>query len=110
MKVEPFHSRSQNSNLFSALAGGKRARGIAPMLSRAAWVTMVLLGMVGCADLGDDNDLATTDEEATDEASQAIDAVAPIAPQDSDTTPVTVCASGCTYTNMPTTSTDHRNE
>lgn len=109
MKVEQIFSHSQNSNLFSAVAGDERASRIVAILSRAAWVMVVLIGMVGCADLGDENDFDATDEEATDEASQAIDAYAPIV-EDPGTTTVTVCASGCTYTSLPKPSTDPRNE
>jgi hypothetical protein len=64
---------------------------IVTTVSRAAFVSVFLLGMVGCAISGDENGVLAADEEMTEEASLAIDAFAPIAPEDPGTTTAQPC-------------------
>jgi Right handed beta helix region len=67
---------------------------------RTAVLTIGLLNGAGCVVSGDDNEALVMDDEVTAEVSSAIDAVAPIAPQEPGTNIITVCATGCTYTSL----------
>ncbi len=75
------------------------------IVAHAAMMTMGSLVMIGCAVSGDADGLL--DDGATDEFAQAIDAVAPAAPQDPSTDVVVkiVCptaAPGCHYSSLQT--------